>query len=145
MPGSITGLGCAVLAVTITATALPALASGRLPPMVMPEQIFASHADCVAELHTRHKAALLTVDPAPLPVPNGTLQHMLDSAGVIEDSATTAHLDLRFNIQAKTPMPETQQNRFSNSYDERSLVCTGPVLSEQSVQGYTLDSFAPMP
>lgn len=145
MSGSFIGLRCAALAIAVAATVLPSLASGRLPPVVMPELTFASFADCVAELRTRHDEALRSVDPAPLPVENGTLQHLLDSAGVVEDSATLAHLDLRFSTQAKSPMPETRQYRFSNSYDERSLVCTGPVLSEQSVQGYTLDSFAPMP
>ncbi len=127
--------------------ALAAQASGRLPPLPMEPQRFASYAACKAHLQQRHREDSARADARPRPVEaGGSVQTVVSTDGVVE--AGRRHARYRVQIgwlgrdSARNAIDGMIQTQYS--YEETLLECKGRTLTGETVDGYHSPGYEPV-
>ena len=141
-----TGVLAAGFAAMAAFAAFPLAASVSLPPLPLPEEVFASQAACVARLESLHAQDLAARhESAPVDSPEGaTRRQILRSAGVERIDAETSRYQAHIGRELRIPLPEIGQIRTIYSYEERDLTCAAGRLSGSLRQGQMNDGFAPL-
>lgn len=125
--------------------AMPAQASGRLPPVPIPPRDFADFATCRAFLDETYQQDLSKADPAPTPIEGGTRQTLIESKGPVSEDATHASYEVTEGWQIRRPEPEAGYTVISYSYRTTQMACTGGQLTGTYAQGYNLESHEHQP
>ncbi|PRH86813.1 hypothetical protein C5L14_16065 [Labrys okinawensis] len=126
--------------------AASALASGRLPPLPLPAQHFASFEACLEHLEAVQRADMAGVaEGAVADGENRTRQKLVDSEGIVRVGAQTARYRARVGNQFRVTDRQKGMIETTFSYEETALECQGGELTGNATSGYMLPGIEQLP